>query len=153
MLKQIMSAVAATFFFCAPALADSATGLPSTAKPPVLSGSYVYSWSESCLTPALATSVASGLASFDSTTGTATLKDWNTSHSGNKYVLLSESGSATYSNTATTLTFNPGTANATTYKVTYGAVTGGIATYVSYVGVVVDSENASCADLATLMRQ
>jgi hypothetical protein len=99
----------------------------------------------------LSSSIASGVITFDPKTGAAKLSDWHTNGSGSPptaYVLSSESATGTYSNTATTLTLG-----SETFEVTYGAMTGGIATYLSYIGVVVGLNNDSCADLATLMRQ
>jgi hypothetical protein len=154
MFKQIIATAAAVLFLSTPALADAAAGSPSTAKTPVLSGSYVWSWSESCLGGTLSTSVMSGVITFDPKTGAATLKGWHASANGtNTYVLSTENLTGTYSNTAKTLTFNSGTASESTYQVTYGAVTGGIATYLSLIAAAVETDNVSCADLATLMRQ
>ena len=63
-------------------------------------------------------------------------------------VLSAFNGSQPYSNAAATITIG-----GTKYKVFYGKVTNGIATYLSYIGVVPGDGGEVCADQAWLSHQ
>jgi hypothetical protein len=116
---------------------------------PVLSGAYMYNWSEYCYGALTSLSFMSGSITFNATTKTVTLNVYHTS--GYPTVTLTHmTGSGTYSNTATTVTL-PSSAGPVTYQATYGALlTGNVAANVSWIAAVL---NGNCGDMATLTRK
>ncbi|HWA89047.1 MAG TPA: hypothetical protein VG889_03365 [Rhizomicrobium sp.] len=135
-------------FVVVAALAACLLSSPALAKKdvPVLSGAYVYTNIESCISPGGQVSVArtTGVATLDPQTGTASLSGYHSD--GQSLVAVSQN--ATYSNTKTEVTIN-----GTTYKAFYGALDKKIATYLSFIGVEPGDDGAICSDSAWLSRK
>ena len=116
---------------------------------PVLSGTYTYTWIESCFNTngtLAGVSHTTGTLAFDKASGMATLSGFTAQ--GEPPVLTTISGSAAYSNTKTTVTIN-----GQTYDVFYGALDKGVATSATYIAVVNGDGDAKCSDQAQLIAQ
>jgi len=118
---------------------------------PVLTGTYVYTWFESCRrtdTGALSgNGQTTGLLTFNPATSVVTLSGFQPS--GLPLTLLAIAGAGTYSNTTTTFTLD-----ADTFQAFYGDVAkDGTANYMSYIGVVNGEPGSSCSDQGQLVRQ
>ena len=104
------------------------TSLAANADGPAISGRYVISRVATCYTPEPSFANVSGYAVFDPVAGTVAANGFEAS--GQPPALNPFSGTTAYSNTATEITVA-----GHVYKIFYGAVVGGIATYASYIGV------------------
>jgi hypothetical protein len=125
-----------------------AAGLPPKAAPTV-SGGYTYTWIESCFNTngtLAGISHTTGTLTFDTASGMATLSGFTTQ--GEPPVLMPISGTAAYSNTATTITIN-----GQTYDVFYGKLAKKVATSLTYIAVVNGDDGAKCSDQAQLTAQ
>ncbi len=141
---RVPSAIAATLLLC-----GSAIAAPPPKAIPALSGSYTYTWIESCFdTNGMLAGVShtTGTLSFDPGSGMATLNGFTAQ--GEPPVLAPISGTAAYSNTKTTVTIN-----GQSYDVFYGKVSKGVATSFTYINVVDGDDGAKCSDQAQLFLQ
>jgi hypothetical protein len=139
-------AAAVMLMFCGSAVA-AVTPLPKSV--PAVSGSYTYTWIESCFNTngSLAgVSHTTGIVTFDSESGMASLSGFTAQ--GSPPVLTTISGTAAYSNTKTTITID-----GQSYDVFYGKVTKGVATTLTYIAVVNGDSGAKCSDQAQLSLQ
>jgi len=137
---------AVTLMFCSSALA---AGTPPPKAVPAVSGTYTYTWIESCFNTngtLAGVSHTTGTLAADSGSGMATLNGFTAQ--GSPPVLTTISGTAAYSNTKTTITIN-----GQTYDVFYGKVTKGVATSLTYIAVVDGDSGAKCSDQAQLSLQ
>jgi hypothetical protein len=99
---------------------------PNSASAPKLSGNYVLTQVEGCSE----VGVVSGIVDFNANNGKVTVTGYKAQKDSKHPKLQSDDGTETYSSTSSTLTVG-----AATYKASYGAVSGGIAQYVSIIGV------------------
>jgi hypothetical protein len=139
-------AAAVMLMFCGSAFAAVA---PPPKSVPAVSGSYTYTWIESCFNTngSLAgVSHTTGVATFDSGSGMASLSGFTAQ--GSPPVLTTISGTAPYSNTKTTITID-----GQAYDVFYGKVTKGVATSLTYIAVVNGDGGDKCSDQAQLSLQ
>ena len=119
MLKQSLLATVAAVAFGTSAMADV----------PILSGKYVANVVENCVALDGTFSQLSGIVEFDPSSGKV---DQDVSLvSGNPLNLQNLKAHGTYSNSKSTLTLDTNT-----FQATYGNLSKGIATYVSYIGLV-----------------
>jgi hypothetical protein len=143
---RAISTAAITLMFCGSALAAAA---PPPKAVPAVSGTYTYTWIESCFNTngtLAGVSHTTGTLAFDSGSGMATLSGFTAQ--GSPPVLTTISGTAAYSNTKTTITIN-----GQTYDVFYGKVAKGVATSLTYIAVVDGDSGAKCSDQAQLLLQ
>lgn len=138
----VLAACAALIGVVAPALTNGALAAPK------LSGTYVYTWIERCVSTGGQTSVSNttALVALDPETHMATFNGFTTG--GSPPVLAPISGTASYANTATTVTIDD-----TVYKAFYGKLVKKVATYVSLIAVVPGDSGATCADQLWLSQQ
>jgi hypothetical protein len=135
-----------TLMLCGSAFAAAA---PPPKTGPTVSGSYTYTWIESCFNTdgtLAGVSHTTGTLAFDTASGMATLSGFTAQ--GSPPVLTTISGTAAYSNTKTTITIN-----GQTYDVFYGKAAKGIATSLTYIAVVDGDSGAKCSDQAQLLLQ
>ncbi len=133
MLKQgLLAAVAAVMF-----------GTSAVADVPILSGSYVFNAVENCVASSGTFSQVSGIIKFDADTGKAEQDGFLVS--GDPVTLQHFKGTGTYSNSKSTLTLDTDT-----FQATYGKLSKGIATYVSYIGL---SASGNCGVQGWLSRK
>lgn len=125
------------------AAATLAVSVPAMAAVPTLSGAYVYTSIESCYNNSWSVAHTTGTATFTPSTGTATISGYHAG--GTPPTLTPVSGTISYSNTATTITLN-----GTTYEVSYGKATKGVATHLAFIAVVPGDSGAACSDQGTL---
>jgi len=141
---RVFSAAAVMLMFGGSAMAAD----PPKAVPAV-SGTYTYTWIESCFNTngtLAGVSHTTGTVAFNTTTAMASLSGFTAQ--GEPPVLAPISGTAAYSNTKTTITVD-----GQAYDVFYGKVAKGVATSLTYIAVVNGDDGAKCSDQAQLVAQ
>lgn len=137
MSKRIALVAAAVLSFCVPYEFTAQAQVPSN---PIISGAYIYTWSEYCTNgdgTGFSFSRITANASFDAGTGIGTLNGYKAS--GNPPTLTSFSESGPVSITKNSITFN-----GTTFPA-FIKVKRGVAIYISYIGTEPGDGDATCA--------
>jgi hypothetical protein len=142
--RKLTAAGLAGLTVIAPLAVRGDSHLPPSGAPS-LSGDYVLTLINNCVQSGSSVSQTTVHASFDSAGGTVSYNGYNAD--GNPIVLTAISGSESFSNTKTTVTFG-----GTAYKAFYGPIKRGIAEYVSMIAIVA-GDSGNCANQATLVHQ
>jgi hypothetical protein len=112
---------------------------PVMANTPVLSGKYAFSSVVNCGSAGSGVSQTSGLLTFDPTAGTVSIV--GNVIDGDPPVMRSTVATVSFSNTSGTITVN-----GVTYQATFGKLSRGIATYLTYIGVYSQDGHACGAE-------
>jgi hypothetical protein len=139
-MQTLACAAVAAFPICMPAIAQSPQTEPAGA--PVLKGTYVITDMQNCVVASGVVNQLTGSLDFNADHGTVKIDIYQID--GNPLTMTHDTGSGTYSNTNSTFTLN-----GITYKVFYGRLERGIATYLSFITV----ENDGCGYQGWLSRQ